>query len=118
VARLCVEAAAGEGNGTVDAVGPETFTFRDWVALVRDAIGARSWLVQVPAPLVSPLTGVIGRVLGDVLLTRDELEGLMAGLVTTDGPATGRIVFSDWLAEHASEVGRSYASEVRRHFDR
>jgi NADH dehydrogenase len=53
-----------------------------------------------------------------VLLTRDELEGLMAGLVTTDGPATGRIVFSDWLAEHASEVGRSYASEIRRHFDR
>lgn len=118
VARLCVEAAAGEGNGTVDAVGPETFTFGDWVALVRDAVGARSWLVQVPAPLVSPLTGVIGRVLGDALITRDELEGLMAGLVTTDGPATGRIVFSDWLAEHASEVGRSYASEVRRHFDR
>jgi NADH dehydrogenase len=118
VARLCVEAAAGEGNGSVDAVGPETFTFREWVALVRDAVGARARLVQVPAPLVPPVTGVIGRVVGDVLLTREELTGLMAGLVTTEGPATGRIAFSDWLAEHASEVGRHYASEVRRHFDR
>jgi len=118
VARLCVEAAAGEGNGSVDAVGPETFTFREWVALVRDAVGARARLVHVPAPLVPPVTGVIGRVVGDVLLTREELTGLMAGLVTTQGPATGRIAFSDWLAEHASEVGRHYAAEVRRHFDR
>jgi NADH dehydrogenase len=64
------------------------------------------------------VTGVLGRAVGDILLTRDELVGLMMGLVTTDGPATGRIAFSDWLAEHASEIGRHYASEVRRHFDR
>jgi NADH dehydrogenase len=118
VARLCVEAAAGEGNGSVDAVGPETFTFGEWVALVRDAVGARVWLVQVPAAFVPPVTGLLGRVVGDVLLTGEELAGLMAGLVTTDGPATGRIAFSDWLAEHASEIGRHYASEIRRHFDR
>ena len=118
VARLCVAAAAEQGNGSVDAVGPETFTFGQWVALVRDAVGARAWLVQVPAALVPPVTGVLGRAVGDILLTRDELVGLMMGLVTTEGPATGRIVFSDWLAEHASEIGRHYASEVRRHFDR
>lgn len=64
------------------------------------------------------MTGIIGRVVGDVLLTRDELAGLVMGLVTTEGPATGRISFSDWLAEHASELGRHYASEVRRHFGR
>jgi NADH dehydrogenase len=64
------------------------------------------------------VTGLLGRVVGDVLLTGEELAGLMAGLVTTDGPATGRIAFSGWLAEHAWEIGRHYASEIRRHFDR
>jgi NADH dehydrogenase len=118
VARLCIEAAARQANGRVDAVGPETFTFGEWVAMVRDAVGARARLVQVPAALVPPMTGIIGRVVGDVLLTRDELAGLVMGLVTTEGPATGRISFSDWLAEHASELGRHYASEVRRHFGR
>lgn len=118
VARLCVEAAGRDGNGSVDAVGPETFTFGEWVALVRDAVGARSWLVHVPAALVSPVTGVLGHVVGDVLLTREELAGLMAGLVATDGPATGRIAFSDWLAEQAPDLGSHYASEIGRHFDR
>lgn len=118
VARLCVEAGAGEGDGSVDAVGPETFTFRDWVATVREAIGARSWLVHVPPALVPAATWGIGVALRDVLLTREELTGLMAELVVTDGPATGQIAFSDWLQEQASELGTEWASEIGRHFDR
>lgn len=118
VAGLCVAAAEGEGNDVTDAVGPEVFTFNDWVRAVRDAVGARAWLVHLPPDLITPLARVIGRLQGDVLLTRDEVTGLMAELTTTDGPATGQTVFSDWLAEHASELGRQWASEVGRHFDR
>jgi hypothetical protein len=40
------------------------------------------------------------------LLTSDELRGLMAGLVATEGPATGATKLSEWLQEHAAEVGR------------
>ncbi len=118
VARLCVDAEPEEADGSIDAVGPETFSFRDWVAMVRDAIGARAWLVHVPPSLVPAATWGIGAALGDVLLTREELTGLMAELVTTDGPATGRVAFSRWLVEHAAELGREWASEVGRHFDR
>jgi NADH dehydrogenase len=52
----------------------------------------------------------------DVLVTGDELTGLAAELVVTDGPATGKIRLSEWLADHAGEVGREYASELARHY--
>ena len=53
---------------------------------------------------------------GDVVVTRDELEGLMAESVTTEGPATGTRLLSDWLVENAAVVGKRYASEVSRHY--
>lgn len=118
VAALCVAAADRSSNDVTDAVGPEVFTFNDWVRAVRDAVGARSWLVHLPPYLVTPLAGIIGRLHGDVLLTRQEVTGLLADLTTTDGPATGQTVFSDWIGEHASELGRQWSSEVGRHFDR
>lgn len=40
----------------------------------------------------------------------------MAGLVATEGPTTGTIKLSEWLQEHAAEVGRVYASELARHY--
>jgi hypothetical protein len=52
----------------------------------------------------------------DVLVTGDELAGLVAELVVTDGPATGTVRLGEWLADHADEVGREYASELGRHY--
>ena len=60
----------------------------------------------------------IGRVVGDVVVTRDELDGLIAGLVTTEGPATGTRALSEWLTQKADAVGRRYASEISRHYRR
>jgi hypothetical protein len=41
---------------------------------------------------------------------------LMAGLVATEGPATGATKLSEWLQEHSAEVGRVYASGLARHY--
>ncbi len=52
----------------------------------------------------------------DVVLTREELAGMMANLVATEGPATGEKRLSDWLAENAGVIGTRYASELTRHY--
>ena len=57
-------------------------------------------------------------VVGDILLTRQEPEGMMAGMVNADGPATGSIALRRWLAEDADSLGMTYASELARQFDR
>jgi NADH dehydrogenase len=59
---------------------------------------------------------ILGLALGDVVLTVDELRGLMAGFVATEGPPTGATRLSQWLDEHAGDVGRVYASELARHY--
>ena len=116
VADICVRSGPGESDEVIDSVGPETFTFEELVRLIARAIGRRTRLVHVPPAAALTVATVIGRVVGDVLVTRDELEGLMVELVMTEGPATGTRPLTEWLAQNAAVVGRRYASEVSRHY--
>ena len=50
----------------------------------------------------------------DVVLTRDEVDGLMAGLLTSEVQPTGTTRLSDWLEDNADSLGRRYVSELRR----
>jgi uncharacterized protein YbjT (DUF2867 family) len=118
LARLCVEAGAHRDEVVFDAVGPETYTFDELVLLVRAAVASRSRIVHAPATAAFALGTVIGRAVGDVLVTRDELRGLMADLLVSAAPPTAETSFRAWVAEHASELGRTYASELARHYRR
>lgn len=116
VADICVQSGLAETNEVIDAIGPETFTFEELLRLIARTIGAHTLFVHVPPLAALTAAAVIGRVVGDVVVTRDELEGLMAELVTTEGPATGTRRLREWLALNADVVGKRYASEVSRHY--
>jgi NADH dehydrogenase len=116
LARICVDAARSPGDSVVDAAGPETMRFRDLVALVRTAVGARAPIVRVPPRLMAAAARALGLVVRDVVLTPDEIRGLMAGLLSSADPPLGRIAFSEWLEENRSSVGYLYANELHRHF--
>jgi uncharacterized protein YbjT (DUF2867 family) len=118
VADICVRSGAARTHEVIDAVGPDTFTFEDLVRLIARTIGRRVLFVHVPPAVALGAGAAIGRVVGDVVATRDELDGLMAGLVTTAGPATGTRRLSEWLTQNADAVGRRYASEISRHYGR
>jgi uncharacterized protein YbjT (DUF2867 family) len=118
VASLCVAAAAEPTGETIDAVGPETFTFEELLRTIARTIRRRVRFVRVPAVVALAAAAGIGALVGDVLVTREELDGLMSELVTTDGPATGTRRLSDWLLANAQTVGTRYASEVARHYPR
>jgi NADH dehydrogenase len=116
VAELCARAGSQDDDTVIDAVGPETFTFEELVRLIARTIGSRARIVHVPTTVALAAAAVIGRAVRDVVVTREELDGMIAGLVTTDGPATGTRRLSAWLNENADVVGRHYASEVARHY--
>lgn len=116
LARLCVDLGARADTTTVDAVGPESLTFRELVGAVRAAVGSRSVVVPAPAPVLLGLSRVLGVALRDNLLTREEYEAMAAGLADSDAPTTGSIRLTDWLAQHGPELGRRYANEIDRHF--
>lgn len=116
LAVLCADLGARTDNVIVDAVGPEAPTFAQLVQMIRQAIGSRTPVVRVPGWLIPALAGSLALVLRDTLLTAGEYRAMAAGLADSDGPATGRIRLSDWVREHGSELGRTYANELDLHF--
>ena len=116
LARLCVKLGAGRETVTVDAVGPQSLTFRELVGAVRVAVGSRAVVVNVPGPVVLALSRALGTALRDTLLTADEYQAMADGLADSAAPATGDTVFTEWVAKHGAELGRNYANELDRHF--
>ena len=116
IADIAVHAGSTAGDTVVDAAGPDIFSFRDFVDLVRRAIGSRARIVPVPVGAALVAGRLIGTVVRDVVLTRDEVTELQAGLMRSNAPATGTIRLADWLAGNADAVGRRWASELDRHF--
>ena len=101
-----------------DAVGPETLTFWDLVDTLNDTLGTKRWIVRLPASLF-PLVGqLLGRVLDDVLITPEEVQGLMADLLYTGAPPTGTIALTAWARQNASILGQRYHSELARRRNR
>jgi uncharacterized protein YbjT (DUF2867 family) len=118
LAQLCVDLGARSDTVIVDAVGPQSVTFRQLVDAVRTAVGSHAVVVPVPGALLTGLSSALSTALRDTLLTRDEYHAMADGLADSDAPATGTTVFTDWIAEHGPELGHRYANELDRHFRR
>ena len=116
LAALCADLGARADTVTVDAVGPESVTFRQLVDAIRTAVGSRSLIVPVPGATISVLASALGLMLRDTLLTADEYRSMAAGLADSAAPATGTISVTEWIRDHGDELGRRYASELDRHF--
>ncbi|MBM3288911.1 MAG: NAD-dependent epimerase/dehydratase family protein [Candidatus Hydrogenedentes bacterium] len=117
-ADLAVDLAERTDDVVVDAIGPETFTYRGLVEAVAAAIGVRKPIVSVPASVGYAAARLASWFTGDIVLTREEIGGLMAGLLYVDAPAQGRIALTAWAREHAAALGTRYASELDRRLDR
>ncbi len=118
LARLVVEQGRSRENRIIDAIGPETFTYRELVQTIGDIIGKRRPIISVP-PSLGYLAGwALGQLVGDVMITRAEIEGLMQNLLYTDSPPAGTTRLTDWAREHASTLGLHYASELARRRNR
>jgi uncharacterized protein YbjT (DUF2867 family) len=119
VAGICVEAGTGAATGEIiDAAGPETLQYRDLVRVVRTAVGSRSIVLPMPAWAVLGAGRVLGHLVGDVVLTPDEIRELTSSLLTSSQPARGRIGVSDWIRGNAGSLGRRWSSELARNYRR
>jgi len=116
LAQIAVEESANQAGRTIDAIGPEMFTFREFTHLIADKLNRKILFLNVP-PAAGIVSGkIIGFFLGDVLLTKNELKGLMQEKLTSEQEPNGSTKFSDWLKKNYSILGSSYSSEIARHF--
>jgi uncharacterized protein YbjT (DUF2867 family) len=115
VARIAADA---RDPGVIDAVGPETFTYRELVQRVAAVVGSRARLVPLPEGVVAALGRAAGVPLHDTVVTAEELGALTSSLLTSDDPPRGEARFSEWLPGQADWLGREYHSELDRHWRR
>ena len=118
LAALAVEQGAKRDNVIIDAIGPETFTYRRLVRLVGRTIGKPRPIISVSPFLGYLVAWILGKYVGDVMITRQEIKGLMADLLYVDSPPAGSTKLTDWIAEHAGSLGKKYTSELARRKDR
>ena len=114
LAALAVAQGAARENVTLNAIGPETFTFRALAEAIGEAIGKRRPVVSIPPDMGYAVGLVLGALLHDKIITRPEIEGLMAGLLHAGTPPTGETRLTEWAKANANCLGRRYASELRR----
>ena len=117
-ADLAVAQGVAREDRTIDAIGPETYRYRELVRDLARILGVRRPIVSVPPRLGYAAGWLLGKLLGDVVITRDEVEGLMQGLLATGSEPAGRTKLSTWAREHAATLGRRYASELGRRRNR
>jgi len=116
LAELAVEGVNCEENYVIDAVGPDIFTFKEMVELIGEKIGAKRPLMSVPPRLALLAAQFLSILVNDVILTPEEVDGLMAGLLVSKESPRGKTHLRDWLEKNKEKVGVKYASELKKHY--
>lgn len=116
LAALAVEAVYKNENYVWDAVGPDEFTFKEMTQLIGATIGKKRLLIPLPPRLALLAAQFLSLFVNDVMLTSEEVDGLMANLLVSKEPPRCKTSLKDWLKENRETVGRNYASELARHF--
>lgn len=118
LAELAVEAAFSSESVVRDAIGPETFTYRELVVAIGRAIGRSRPIVSIPPGVGVAVGRLVGKLVGDVVVTPEEVAGLMGNLLVTGSPPAGKTALSQWIVDHRETLGRRYSSELARRRDR
>ena len=116
LAEIAVSAGHREDNIVIDAVGPEVFTYEELITLIARNISSRARIVHVSPVLTLFLAKLIGYMVRDVVITKDEIDGLMSNLLISEGPPTGHTRLSEWLQQNSNSVGARYFSGLRRQY--
>jgi len=116
VAEIAVSSGHNEDNLVIDAIDPEVFTFDELVRLSAKKIHSQAKVIHVSPMLALFLARLIGYAVKDVVITKDEIQGLMSNLLVSKSPPTGQTRLSEWLEQNADKVGANYISDLQRHY--
>lgn len=115
-AAICVDAGMTDDDLTWDAAGPERYSYDAFVRLIAQAVGRRARIWHTSTGSALAVARAVGLVVRDVVVTRDELDALEAGLLVSHEPPRGTASFADWLVANGECLGRVYTSELNRNF--
>lgn len=117
LAALVVEQARSRDNVTLHALGPEVFTYRELLSMIGESIGKKRRMLNLSPRICRRAVHFLGKLIGDVILTEEEIEGLLADLLyVPEERPTGTLRLSDWIRENRAVIGATYHCELERRF--
>jgi NADH dehydrogenase len=116
VAEIATWAAEQVDNLTVDAAGPDIVYYSEMVESIAIAVGRHPRFVYLSPRNALRAVRLLGRMVNDIVLNEPELEGLMSELLVSSERPRGTRRLDNWLLTHADTIGRTYASELARHW--
>src|ERR1019366_4099980 len=116
-ARIIADAAESKDNMKVDAAGPDTLSFRDYLSWLSKSCGVGPLLLNTPNWFSLVGLKLIESFLKDVILTREELWGLQQELLCSNQPSLGKESALEWLRLNAGSLGKTYSNDIQRHFE-
>ena len=116
VAEMAVSAGNRGENEVLDCAGPEIFAYNQLIRTIADGIGSNAKVVHVPSLATLMISKLAGYLVKDIVLTKAEIDGLMAGLLVSADSPVGRMSLASWLGENHQCLGNKYISELDRHY--
>lgn len=118
MAALMLDHGMRSDTTVVDAVGPETFSYIELVRTISEIIGVHRPILRVPPGIGHTVANCLNPFLKDVIITREEITGLMRNLLDSTAPASGPTRLTEWARDQRNILGTRYASEVGRRIHR
>ncbi|HET9783109.1 MAG TPA: NAD(P)H-binding protein [Candidatus Dormibacteraeota bacterium] len=116
VAEIATWAAEQVDNLTVDAAGPDIIYYSEMVESIAIAVERHPRFVYISPRTALRAVSLMGRFVNDIILNEPELQGLMSELLVSHERPRGTRRLDNWLLTHADSIGRTYASELARHW--
>lgn len=118
LAKLAIRESENTENVIIDAIGPETFTYNELIDTIGEIIGVKRNKKHVSDNMGYFLGRIISSFVGDVLITREEIDGLKSNLLYTQSPPAANKKLTDWIKEHKDVLGKKYSNELSRRKDK
>ena len=113
VANICINQGQLSENTVVDAAGPETFEYREFLQILSEAMGRRTVLIPIPDLLTLMVGQLMGLFLQDIVITEAEIRGLRQGLTASSEEPLGTTSFREWAEENGANLGRKYRNDIK-----
>ncbi len=117
-ADLAIKEGLNNDSVIIDAIGPETYSYRSLVEKIGDIIGISKPIVSVSPKLGYLVGSFVGKLVKDVVVTKEEIEGLMSDLLCVNSDPVGTTSLSKWAYNNRLSLGIKYSSELARRIDR
>ena len=88
----------------VDAAGPDTFEYREFLDILSKGMGRRNILIPIPDWLTLTVGQLMGLLLQDIVITEAEIRGLRQGLAALSEEPLGTTSFRDWAEENGDDL--------------